>query len=149
MWSGVTGVLLFAAAIAVVIVAIGAVTFFRDDPEAAARARRFGQCYNGGANCVIDGGAIYVQGVRVEIAGIEAPSIQNAKCDAERTRGIDAAVRLADLLNSGRVSVSAAFRDASGRDVRKITVNDEDVAETLIDAGAARKSDGQGQGWCG
>jgi endonuclease YncB( thermonuclease family) len=149
MWGGVTGVLLFAAAIAVVIVAIGAVTFFRDDPEAAARAQRFGQCYNGGANCVIDGAAIYVQGVRVEIAGIEAPSIQNAKCDAERTRGIDAAVRLADLLNSGRVSVSAAFRDASGRDVRKITVNDEDVAETLIDAGAARKSDGQGQGWCG
>jgi endonuclease YncB( thermonuclease family) len=149
MWGGVTGVLLFAAALAVVIVGIGAVTFFRDDPEAAARAARFGQCYNGGANCVIDGGAIYVQGTRVEIAGIEAPSIQNAQCDAERTRGIDAAVRLAELLNSGRVSVSGAFRDASGREVRKVAVNGEDVAGTMIDAGVAQKPGSETAGWCG
>ncbi len=112
MWGGVTGVLLFAAALAVLVVGVSAATIFRDDPAAAARAARFGQCYNAsGPNCVLDGATIYVARQKVTIAGVEAPQIQDARCDAERNRGIDAAVRLADLLNSGKVSVSAPFGD--------------------------------------
>src|SRR5689334_7530370 len=49
---GVVGILLVAAALVTAIIGISAATLFRDDPNAAAEAARFGQCYNaGGPNC--------------------------------------------------------------------------------------------------
>ena len=85
---------------------------------------------------------------KVTIAGVEAPQIQDARCDAERNSGIDAAVRLADLLNSGKVSVSAPFQRHGGRTVRKVRVNGEDVGVALIDVGVAREYDGGRRSWC-
>src|SRR5438309_10662786 len=150
MWGGVAGVVLMAAALAVLVIGISAATIFHDDPAAAARATRFGQCYNAeGANCVLDGGTIYVQGKKVAIAGVDAPQIQGARCENERAKGIEAAVRLADLLNSGKVTVSALFRDPYGRLVRKVRVGGDDVAGTLIDAGVAQEYDGKNPAWCG
>ena len=149
MWFGMTGVVLFASAIAVVIVGISVATFTRDDPGAAARAGRFGQCYDSdGPNCVLDGDTIYVRGRRVEIAGIEAPRIQGSGCADERTRGIDAAVRLADQLNGGQVTLGVPFRDPSGRAVRMVEVNGSNLGEQMIAAGLARRA-GDPQGWCG
>jgi endonuclease YncB( thermonuclease family) len=150
MWGGVAGVVLFGVALAVLVVGISVATIFHEDRAAAARALRFGQCYNAeGPNCVLDGATIYVARQQVTIAGVEAPQIQDARCDAERSRGIDAAVRLADLLNSGKVTVGAPFRDAEGRAVRKVQVDGEDVAGTLIEAGVARKPGGEPESWCG
>jgi micrococcal nuclease len=149
MWGGVAGVVLFAAALAVLAIGISAATIFRDDPAAAARATRFGQCYNAeGPNCVLDGGTIYLQGKKVAIAGVDAPQIQGARCENERAQGIEAAVRLADLLNGGPVTVSAPFRDEYGRLVRKVRVGGDDVGEAMVDAGVAREYDGAGQPWC-
>jgi endonuclease YncB( thermonuclease family) len=150
IWSGVGGVVLFAAGIALLIVGISIATIFRgDDPAAAARAQRFGQCYNAeGTNCVLDGGTIYVGGERVQIAGIAAPQIQGAACSRERSRGIEAAVRLADLLNSGKVTLGRAFREPDGREVRKVQVDGEDVAATMIDAGVAREPGSEDGSWC-
>ena len=85
----------------------------------------------------------------MRIAGIEAPSIQDAQCEAERTRGIDAAVRLVNLLNSGKVSVGPASRDASGREVRSVEVGSRDVGEAMIAMGIAHRSGEAGPGWCG
>jgi len=149
MWFGVTGVTLFAAAIAVLIVGISIATFTRDDPAAAARARHFAQCYDAyGPNCVLDGDTIYVAGQRVEIAGVTAPEIQGAHCDAERTKGIDAAVQLAALLNSGPVTVGRPYRDDYGRIAQKVEVKGEDVGRTLMDAGAVQKYKGMKRRWC-
>ncbi len=55
-------------------------------------------------------------------------------------------MRLADLLNSGKVTVSTPFRDPYGRVVRKVQVGGDDVGKTLIDAGVAREYDGLGAG---
>ena len=149
MWFGVTGILLFAAALVVVITGIAIFTFTRDDPAAAARAQRFAQCYDAtGANCVLDGDTIYVRGARVEIAGITAPEIQGAHCDSERSKGIDAAVQLAALLNSGPVTVSRPFRDDYGRLAQKVQVKGEDVGRTLLDSGAVQKWKGLKRRWC-
>jgi endonuclease YncB( thermonuclease family) len=150
MWSGVAGVLLFTLAIVVVTVGISVATIFRNDPAAAARAAQFGQCYNAlGPNCVFDGGTIYIGGVRVEIAGVDAPEIQDARCPEERTRGIEAASRLADLLNSGRVTVSGTFRDKDGRDVRSVQVKGHDIGPAMISAGLAKSSTGADRKpWC-
>jgi endonuclease YncB( thermonuclease family) len=149
IWGGVGGVLLFAAAIATAIVGLSAATIAIYFSEPAPRPGHFGHCYNeGGANCVLDGGTIYVAGEKVAIAGMDAPGIVSARCSAERTQGIEAAVRLAALLNSGKVIVGGAFRDKDGREVRKVEVNGEEVGAAMIDAGLARKSDGTKQDWC-
>lgn len=150
-WRAFIGVILFAAGIAALAVGIGAVTYSRYDPKAAAaEAARFRQCYNAaaGANCVLDGDAIRVGADMVEIAGIEAPQIKGAGCGEERLRGIDAAVQLAELLNSGEVAVSAPFRDQYGRAVRKVEVNGKDVAKAMITAKVAKQYIGEKRDWC-
>ena len=149
LWGGVTGVVIFALSIAVVAIAIGAVTYSRMDPAAAARdAARFRQCYNGGINCVLDGDTIYFERQKVDIAGIEAPAIQDAACGEEKLHGIDAAVRLADLLNSGTVTVGDPFSDQYGRAVRNVTVNGKDVGKSMLSARLAKEYIGEKRDWC-
>jgi len=148
MWFGVTGVLIFAVAIVVLTVAAAIFTFTRDEP-AAAQGPRFAQCYNAnGSDCVQDGDTITVGGQRVEIAGIVAPAIQGARCDAERDKGIESAMGLASLLNRGQVTVSPPARDYSGRVAQAVQVNGADVGQSMINLGLARPDDGTSRGWC-
>ena len=148
LFLGIAGILVFAAAITAGIIALGIVTVFHDDPAADARAMQFSQCYTAqGPNCVADGGTIYTGGEKVVIAGIEAPAIADAKCDAEHDRGVMAATQLAELLNSGPVSVGAPFRDQDGRLVRKVEVKGRDVALTMIARNQAHEA-GSGLTYC-
>jgi endonuclease YncB( thermonuclease family) len=147
---GIIGVLAIAAVLAAVVIGISAATFSKYDPAAAAAAARWGQCYNGDrTQCVLDGDSIYFEGSKVQIAGIAAPRIQGGACDAERSRGIDAATRLAALLNSGTVSVGAPFQDAYGRAVSKVQVGGQDVGQAMIAAEVARQYEGDKYDWCG
>ena len=150
VWSGIAGVLLFAFAIVIVTIGISVATISRDDPAAAARTAQFGQCYNAqGPNCVLDGDTLYVAGVKVEIAGLEAPRIRDARCANERDRGIEAASRLADRLNGGRVTVSGIVPGRDGREVRKVQVGGHDVGKAMIEAGLAHGDAGSSrQPWC-
>ena len=146
---GIAGMTLFAIALAVLILGVSIATIVHVDPNAAARAAQFGQCYDAeGSNCVLDGDTIYVQGQRIDIAGLTAPKIQGAQCDGERTRGIDAAVRLASILNSGKVSVGPSVREPDGQLRQKVEVGGNDVATAMIGAGVARDY-GNSNGWCG
>lgn len=149
-WRTVAGLALFGAGIAAAAIAVGAVTYSSYDPaKAAAEASRFRQCYAGvGDNCVLDGDTIYVQRAKVEIAGIEAAQIRGGACSAERERGIDAAVRLVDLLNGGEVTLSDPFRDPYGRSVQTVSVNGKDVAKAMIAARVVRPYTGAKHDWC-
>ena len=148
LFFGIAGILIFGTLIAAGIIALSIFTVFRDDPAADARAAQFNQCYAAaGPNCVLDGGTIYVAGERVEIAGIEAPKIAEAGCDREHDRGVEAATEVAMLLNSGRVSIGAPFRDSTGRTVRKVEVNGRDVALKMIGQDVAHEAN-SGLGWC-
>jgi hypothetical protein len=145
-WFGVAGVLAIAAALVAVILGVSYFTFFRTDPAAAAPS--FGQCYNSEAsNCVSDGGTAFIAGEKVEIAGLVAPEIRSAQCDAERSKGIDAAMRLADLLNSGPVTVGPPFQDELGRTVQTVKAGGKDVGRALIDANLALRV-GKKKTWC-
>ena len=145
---GIAGIALFAVALAVLIVGVSVATIFHADPGAAARAARFGQCYDAeGSNCVLDGDTIYLEGQRIEIAGLKAPKIQGAQCDQERSRGIDSAVRLADLLNSGKVTLGPSVREPDGQLRTKVEVGGNDVGTAMINAGMAREY-GNTNGWC-
>ena len=151
MRSGITGILLWGAAIALLIVGVGAATYSMYDPAAGAHAARFRQCYNSaaGTDCVLDGDTIRLETQLVDIAGLDAPEIRGASCGEERNRGIGAAVRLADLLNGGEVSVGDPFPDQYGRPVRKVEVKGKDVAKAMIAAGVAKSYIGEKRDWCG
>src|SRR5881398_3660177 len=148
LYGGIIGILLFAAALTIAILGIAAAGWFNDDPAAEAEARHFGQCYNGfGPNCVFDGGTARIASETVGIAGLEAPRINDAACDEERDSGIAAAVKLAELLNSGPVTVGPTFRDEDGRAVRAVKVGGNDVADALVKSGLA-SGVGKPVNWC-
>ncbi len=138
MWGGVTGILLSAAALALVTVGISAATILRTDPAAASRAGAFGQCYNAFA---------YIAGEKVDIAGMDAPRIQGAGCADERKLGIGAATRLAALLNSGRVTVAGDIGNPGKAPRRKVEVDGQDVGEAMVSAGLARMPAASAK-WC-
>ena len=149
MWGSVAGILFFATLIVVAIAGVAVATIFNDDPAEDARAQQYDQCYNGGQNCVVDGSTIYVAGEKVVIARVDAPRIQGASCPAESDRGIDTAVRLANRLNTGEVTLGTPFRDAYGRQVRSVEVKGQDVASWMISTGIAREYLGGKSNWCG
>ena len=147
---GVIGIVLMAAALAVVIVGISIFTIFKADPVAdAADAVKFGQCYNSdGRDCVLTGDTIYVDHQRVQIAGIEAPQISAAACRREKERGISAAVALSGLLQSGEVTVSPTFLDEYGRAVSAVRVKGQDIGQKMVDYSLVRRFTGEKQQWC-
>jgi len=90
---------------------------------------------------------IYANGERVEIAGLDAPGIGDAKCDREHDRGVEAASELAELLNSGPVTIGKPFRDQNGRRVSKVEVKGRDVALKMIGDDVAHETN-SGLAWC-
>jgi len=148
MFFGVLGVLLIAVAVVALILGAAIFTIFKV-ADNGPPAGHFGQCYNeNGPNCVMDGDTVYVAGERVEIAGMDAPEVLDSRCAGERSRGIAAAVAMADLLSSGPVTVSRPFRDEFGRDVRIVQVKGKDVGKAMIRDGFAQRA-GKPDKWCG
>ena len=149
IWGGVGGILLFGLGIAALTVGVSVATILYERPDAPTPSARFDQCYTAsGPNCVVDGDTIKVAGTKITIAGIDTPQIQDAVCGDERTKGIAAAVRLAALLNGGKVTIGRAFHDDYGREVRKVKVDGDDVGNAMIGAGVAREFDGSKPDWC-
>jgi endonuclease YncB( thermonuclease family) len=149
IWLGVTGIVLFAMAIAVATAGFSLVT---GRGGAAAPppppAQQFLRCGIGdGANCVIDGDTIRFADQPVSIAGMEVPRLQTAECANEAARGSQSAERLTEILNSGKVTLGPAVNEPDGRLRRKVEVNGQDVATAMIDAGAAREA-GSTLAWC-
>ena len=146
IFGGVSGVLLFTLAIAIVIIGVSIATYRKasDDPGET----KFGQCYNSSArNCVLDGDTIYLAGEKMEIAGMQVPAVRGGQCAEEGELGINAAVRLAELLNSGKPTLGATEQGADGVVRQHIEVGGRDVARTMIKEGLAHES-GSRRGWC-
>ena len=148
MWGGVTGITLFAIAITVLILGISAATIQLFTGGENAQSERFGSC-DGGPNCVIDGNTIRIAGETVKIAGMEAPEIQSARCPEQEQRGVKAVQRLADLLNSGKVTTAGDVREPDGELRRKVLVDGSDVGAAMVRTGLARDYDGTKKNWCG
>lgn len=111
----------------------------------------FGLCvWGGGTNCVVDGDTIYLHGVKIRIAGIDAPETHDFKCSAEKSLGDRATVRLQQLLNGGAISLSSIDRDKDvyGRKLRNVKVSGRDVGDVLISDGLARAYRGRKIPWC-
>lgn len=95
--------------------------------------------------CVLDGSTILYAGRKVRIADIDAPAIAEAKCDAERSRGGDAKLRLREILSEGDVSLVAAKGEG-----RHIVLRDgRSIGGRLVQEGFAKPWTGRHQSWCG
>ncbi|WP_292415256.1 thermonuclease family protein [Mesorhizobium sp.] len=100
--------------------------------------------------CVVDGDTFWHQGVKIRIADIDTPELSPPRCEAERAKGEAAKRRLRELLNAGKFSLVAGWRDGDqhGRKLRTVTRNGHSLGETLIAEGLARRWDGARRGWC-
>ncbi|WP_292516666.1 thermonuclease family protein [Mesorhizobium sp.] len=100
--------------------------------------------------CVVDGDTFWHQGVKIRIADIDTPELSPPHCEAERVKGEAAKRRLRELLNAGKFSLVAGWRDEDqhGRKLRTVTRDGHSIGETLIAEGLARRWDGGRRGWC-
>ncbi len=101
--------------------------------------------------CVLDGSTILYAGRKVRLADIDAPAIAEARCDAERSRGGDAKLRLREILNEGDVTLVSA-KGAPGKEgaSRHLVVrNGQSIGNRLVREGLARPWTGQHRSWCG
>ena len=148
IWLGVTGIMLFALAIAAATMGFSVITG-KDSGAVAApiQTEKFGDC-TGGPNCVIDGETIRVRGDMLKIAGMRAPKIRAARCDAEEQRGVKAVEELTTLLNSGKVTTGDEVREPDGQTRTEVLVNGQDVAAEMIAASAAREAGSLPPSWC-
>jgi micrococcal nuclease len=111
----------------------------------------FSFCHTGGGyNCVVDGDTLYLEGVKIRIADIDAPETHDPKCADEKSLGDRATQRLISLVNSGDVTLAPIDRDEDGygRKLRIVKVDGESVGETLVDDGLARWYAGGRRPWC-
>ncbi|CAN7608067.1 hypothetical protein LJR030_001438 [Rhizobium sp. LjRoot30] len=102
-------------------------------------------------NCVVDGATFWHRGMKIRLAGIDAPGMHKAGCDDERRRGFAAAVKLKEFLNAGPFNLtSAGVADGSqGGKVRVVTRGGKSLADELLSLGLVRqKSGGQAKPWC-
>jgi endonuclease YncB( thermonuclease family) len=112
----------------------------------------FGFCHTGGGtNCVVDGDTFYLNGEKVRIAGIDAPETHDYGCQSELELGNQATRKLHSLLGSGAITMTSIDRDRDvyGRLLRNVSVDGQDVGETMISAGVAREYGSGRRSWCG
>ncbi|MBN9987185.1 thermonuclease family protein [Rhizobium laguerreae] len=102
------------------------------------------------ANCVVDGDTFRFNGEKIRIADIDTPELSPPRCEAERIKGEAAKSRLLTLLNAGKFSLTAGFReeDKYGRKVRTVSRAGNSLGDVLIKEGLARPWDGARHGWC-
>ncbi len=102
-------------------------------------------------NCVVDGDTFWFDGEKIRIADIDTPELSPPRCEAERIKGEAAKSRLLTLLNSGKFSLAAGFRneDKYGRQLRTVSRAANSLGNVMIKEGLARSWDGARHGWCG
>lgn len=95
-------------------------------------------------NCVVDGGTFWYGRRKIQISGIQAPRIKQAKCDNERKLGSLAKKRLWEILNTGGVQLASV----SGSDVQVTVGQGRSIGDMLVSEGLARHTSGGKQSWC-
>lgn len=114
--------------------------------------RVFSLCHTGGGiNCVVDGDTVWVDGVKIRVADIDAPETHPPRCDQEAELGRRATERLLDLVNAGPFEMRAFDgRDADryGRKLRVLLRNGQSLGDQLVREGLARTWSGRREPWC-
>jgi micrococcal nuclease len=111
----------------------------RSEPIPGAEYRTFQLCgWRNRRNCVIDGDTIRHEGVKIRLAGIDAPEISTPRCFYEHDLGQKAKRRLLELLNGGPITIVPTRGPDAGRYGRKLRVilqNGRSVGDILVAEG--------------
>ncbi len=117
----------------------------------AKAARPFSICHTGGGtNCVVDGDTVWIDGVKIRVADIDAPETHPPRCASEADLGGRATRRLAELMSAGPFVLRPVGRDEDryGRKLRVITRNGRSLGDQLVSEGLARTWEGRRRPWC-
>jgi micrococcal nuclease len=120
-------------------------------PVADALSASFSICDAGAqTNCVVDGDTFRHQGEKIRITDIDTPELSPPRCAREKQLGEAAKRRLHALLNAGRFSLVADWRDEDryGRKLRIVTRQGRSIGDILVSEGLARRWDGSRHPWC-
>lgn len=86
----------------------------------------------------------------MQLAGIEVPQIDRARCMEERQRGFVAKVRLRDMLNAGAFDVASS--GAAGEQTmerKRLSRSGVSFADQLRAGRSGTSGLGKNQSWCG
>lgn len=117
----------------------------------ATRGGHFGICGRQRTNCVVDGDTLWLDGVKIRLADIDAPEIGRPRCLKELELGRLATARLVDLLNQGEFTVmpsSSGDVDRYGRKLRVLVRRGDSLGEQLVREGLAHRWGGRKLPWC-
>jgi len=114
--------------------------------------RSFALCHTGGGtNCVVDGDTVWMDGIKIRVADIDAPETHPPRCEQEADLGNRATLRLQELLNAGpfeTASISNRDEDKYGRKLRVLVRSGQSLGNILVSEGLARTWDGARHPWC-
>lgn len=102
---------------------------------------------------VIDGDTLNIDGQSHRLHGIDAPELRRAQCDKEKRWGYEAKGFLSGYLIGKDVQITHNYGlDRYDRPVVDVSVNGEDLGQTLINEGYAQAWDYDGgeqrPEWC-
>jgi len=122
------------------------------DTAKIAKARTFTLCHTGGGtNCVVDGDTVWMDGVKIRVADIDAPETHPPRCAYEAELGNRATERLYQLVNHGPFTAEltgSRDEDRYGRKLRVLMRNGQSLGGVLVQEGLARPWQGSRQPWC-
>ena len=87
------------------------------------------------------------QSEAVRIFNIDAPEMEG-RCTYETDLARQAKIRLAEILQGGRVEILRQGTDRYGRTLAAIRVEGQDVGDILVGQGLARTWAGRREPWC-
>lgn len=112
---------------------------------------RFERCNLIRVNCVVDGDTFWFHGVKIRLAGVDAPETGSPSCSNEQELGIQATSLLVEFLNAGPFDLersAGSRRDRYGRELFLLKRDQVDLGEQLIGRGLAHRWTGRKQPWC-
>ena len=129
--------------------------FGREPAEAAAAVGeriQFSSCHvGGGYNCVVDGDTIWLGGVKIRVADIDAPETHPPRCALEADLGARATQRLQQLVNEGPFAVQPIGdrdTDQYGRKLRVLVRDGRSLGDILVNERLARTWTVRREPWC-
>ncbi|QCL77372.1 thermonuclease family protein (plasmid) [Agrobacterium tumefaciens] len=113
---------------------------------------KFEKCTDGHRiTCVIDGDTLWIDGMKIRVADIDAPEISEPRCASELALGNRATERLIELVNQGPFEMRAwpgHDKDRYGRALRVLVRDGHSLGDILVSEGLARTWTGRREPWC-
>jgi endonuclease YncB( thermonuclease family) len=97
---------------------------------------------------VVDGDTFWLKGEKIRVEGYDSPEMGEPKCARPAAGAVEARSALAQLLNSGEVTLDRSGHDKYGRTLARVSVDGVDITRAMINAGHGRRYSPGQKPWC-